>query len=184
MLYVSPAFTRDTIAPNFTSIKNNRCHKSLKEDFILSWTPKISWFTIVFKPIIIFPSPNNPFLNAIIPIELVVNINSKIFIWSHFLQVIVVIYKGIIRDLIGFNNHDLSLISINSYPYWRKNPWGFLVGFQDHGDSLREELWFWNFTELYVGCTRNIHIHMWVCLEKITYAWVVVGIEDYICMFQ
>jgi hypothetical protein len=80
LLYLSPGFTRDTTIPDFTSIKNNGCNKSLKEEFILIPTLKINRFTIFFKPIINFPSPNNPFLNAIIPIELMVNINSKIFV--------------------------------------------------------------------------------------------------------
>jgi hypothetical protein len=80
LFYLSLGFMRDTTTQDFTSIKNNSCNKSLKELFVLIPTPKIKSFTIVFKHIVIFPSPNNPFLNVIIPIEFVVNINSKIFV--------------------------------------------------------------------------------------------------------
>ena len=69
-LYLSPRFTRDTTTSEFTSIKNNRCNKSHNEDFFLIPNLKINRFTIVFKPIISFPYPNNRFLNSIIPIEL------------------------------------------------------------------------------------------------------------------
>ena len=64
LLYLSPGFTRDTTTPDFTSINNNKCNKSLKEELLLIPTPKIDWFPVVFKPIINFPFPNNPFLNA------------------------------------------------------------------------------------------------------------------------
>ena len=37
----SPRFTRDTTTPNFTSIKNNRCNKSLKEEFLC-------WVCVIF----------------------------------------------------------------------------------------------------------------------------------------
>jgi hypothetical protein len=42
LLYLSPGFTRDIAAPDFTSIKNNRCNKSLKEEFLIIPTPKIN----------------------------------------------------------------------------------------------------------------------------------------------
>jgi hypothetical protein len=40
-LYLSPGFMRDTTSSDFTSIKNNRCNKILKEEFLLIPTPKI-----------------------------------------------------------------------------------------------------------------------------------------------
>jgi hypothetical protein len=65
-----------------------------------------------------------------------VNIDSKIFVSSHFLQVVVVIYKGIISDLIRFNDHDLSLVSINNHTHitvkslrilsWFSRSWGLI----------------------------------------------------------
>jgi hypothetical protein len=80
LLYLSPRFMGDIASLDFTSIYNNMRKKSLKEEFLLIPYPKIDQFTIVFKPIISFPSPNNPFINAIIPVELVVNIDFKIFL--------------------------------------------------------------------------------------------------------
>ena len=70
----------EMLASNFASLYNNRSNKGLKEEFFLIPYPKIKLFTIVFNPIISFPSTSNPLLNAIIPIELVVNIHSKIFL--------------------------------------------------------------------------------------------------------
>jgi hypothetical protein len=92
-------------------------NKSLKEKFLLIPYPKTNSFTIVFKSIIRFSSSNYPFLNAIIPFEIVVIIDSKIFVRSYFLQVVVFIYDGIKSYLIGFSDHDFSLVNISNHTH-------------------------------------------------------------------
>jgi hypothetical protein len=55
-----------------------------------------------------------------------------------------VVYEGIISDLVGSNDHDLSIVSINSHTHIgakilscfpRFLVGGFLVAFQDCGES-------------------------------------------------
>jgi hypothetical protein len=76
--------------------------------------------------------------------------------------------KSIVGDRISIKYvGDLSR-SINRRKKSKDKFWG--------NNCTEEELGFCNFTELYVGCTRNIHIHMWVSLVTIMYTWVVVGI--------
>jgi hypothetical protein len=52
-------------------------------------------------------------------------------------------------------------------------------GFQGNNNT-KEEIGFCSFTELYVGCRRNRHVHMQVSLETIKYMWVLVSTNAYI----
>jgi hypothetical protein len=47
------------------------------------------------------------------------NINFKIFVRRHFLQVVVFIYESIVGDIIGFNYYDFHFVSINSHTHTR-----------------------------------------------------------------
>ena len=71
-------FSRNVAPPYFTTIQDNRVDNNFKEELIFIPHDQIGLFTVIFKTKISFPPSINTFLNAIVPIELVMNINSDI----------------------------------------------------------------------------------------------------------
>ena len=61
-----------------------------------------------------FSSSIYPILNAIIPIELVMDIDSN-YLYGGISSKIVIIYESVICDIFGFNYHDFSFVCINSH---------------------------------------------------------------------
>ena len=60
-----------------------------------------------------FPPSINPFLNAIVSINLVTNINFEILVRRRFLQVAFVLNKISVSDLLGFDNHKFCFVGVN-----------------------------------------------------------------------
>ena len=84
LLNIPPRFSRNVAPPYFTAIQDNNDDKKFKEELLFIPHDKIGWFTVILKTKISFPPSINTFLNAIVPIEFVMNINSKILVRSHF----------------------------------------------------------------------------------------------------
>ena len=99
LLNLPQRFSRNVAPPYFTTIQDNRDDKSLKEELLFIPHDHIILFTVIFKTKISFPPSNNHFLSAIVLIELVMNINSKILV-SHFLQTSIIINKSVIDYMV------------------------------------------------------------------------------------
>ena len=63
-------FSRNVAPPYFTTIQDNRDDKSFKEKLHFIQHDQVSLFTVIFKAKIRLPPSINPFLNAIIPVDM------------------------------------------------------------------------------------------------------------------
>ena len=118
-----PGFSRYITTPNLTPIQDKRSDESFKEELLCIPHRKVYCLTIIFKTKISFPPSINPFLNVIVLFDLVMNINSWVFVRRQFLQVAIVIHKISLSVLLGFDNHNFWFASVNNHTNGReKNP--------------------------------------------------------------
>ena len=92
LLDISPRFPRDVTPPKFIAIPDNGSDESFKHELVLIPHHKVRRFTVVLNTKIGFPPSINHFINVMVPLELVMNINYEILVRSHFL------YKFIYLD--------------------------------------------------------------------------------------
>ena len=104
---ISPRFCKEVVAPNFTPIQENVNDKSFKEGFLFIPHHKVCRLTIVFKTKIRFSTFIVHFLDVVVPVKLVMDIKTKKFVGSHFLQDVIIIQKRSVSGLIIFYEHNL-----------------------------------------------------------------------------
>lgn len=103
--------------PNLHNRIDNKGDEGLKEEPFFTPNTKINNLAMAFKLIIIFPASNNPFLNVVISIELIRNVNTQIFIKRDPIQATVIIDKISMGNFFGFNCHDFSIVSIKCHTH-------------------------------------------------------------------
>ena len=91
LLNPSPLFSRKDASPYFTTVQYNEDGKIFKYELLFIPHEQVGRYTIIFETKISFPPSLNSFLNAIVPIELVMNINSEIIVRIHFLKFSIII---------------------------------------------------------------------------------------------
>ena len=82
LLSPSPRFCKEVVAPNFTPIQENVNDKSFKEGFLFIPHHKVCSFTIVFNTKISCSPSIDPFLDTVVPVKLVMDINPNVFVGS------------------------------------------------------------------------------------------------------